>query len=79
MGLSHSISKIVILISLWTAGMIVMVILMRCFFKHSRSEHDSHYGTERPEETLEKVSTKGVIDKTKFLKAKKDDTIGNQK
>lgn len=48
MGLSHSIDKIAILISLWFAGIIVMVLILRSFCKQSRDQPDSHYATENP-------------------------------
>lgn len=50
MGWNHSIDKIAILISLWFAGIIVMVIILRSFCKQCRVEPDSHYGTENPAE-----------------------------
>jgi hypothetical protein len=48
MGFSSNITEIVILILLWAAGIIVMIIVMSGFFKQSRFEPDSHYGTENP-------------------------------
>ena len=48
MGTDHNITKIVIFILLWLAGVIAMIIAMSGFFKQSTSEPESHYGTEKP-------------------------------